>query len=65
MTLREYFSTQQYGSKSAMAKALGITKNWMSQLILGQRRCSAELAVSIAKYTKNKVRARDLRPDIF
>ena len=65
MTLKEYFETQQYGAKTEMAKALGITKNWVSQLLTGQRQCGPHLALAIAKYTKNKVRAKDLRPDIF
>ncbi len=65
MTLREYFENQPRGSKAKMARTLGITRNWVSQLIAGERRASAELVVEIYKYTRGKVSKKHLRPDLF
>lgn len=65
MTLQQYFSDQNRGAKVAMAKALGISKTWLSLLISGKEQPSPSLAVEISKYTKNKVSRKDLRPDLF
>jgi DNA-binding transcriptional regulator YdaS (Cro superfamily) len=65
MTLQEYFESQPRGSKVKMARTLGITKNWVSQLIAGEKRASAELVVAINKYTRGKVSKKHLRPDLF
>lgn len=65
MTLQEYFELQPYGAKADMAKALDITKTWLSLIINGQKFPSAALAVEINRYTKNKVSKKALRPDIF
>ena len=65
MTLREYFSNKPHGSKAEMARALGITKTWMGQLINLHKVPSPELAVEIERITGGQVRLVDLRPDIF
>jgi DNA-binding transcriptional regulator YdaS (Cro superfamily) len=65
MTLQEYFLTKPRGTKVAMARGLGITKNWLSQLLNGSKVPSPALAVAIHKYTKGAVSKKDLRSDIF
>lgn len=65
MTLQEYFIDQPRGAKVKMARALGITKNWVSQLLTGEKRPSPALAVAISKYTKGVVSKKQLRPDLW
>jgi DNA-binding transcriptional regulator YdaS (Cro superfamily) len=65
MTLQEYFSKQPRGAKTGMARAVGVTKNWISQLLSGEKRPSPALAIAISKYTKGAVTKKNLRPDIF
>ena len=65
MTLKEYFDTKPHGSKAAMAKALDISKTWLSLVISGRVVPSPALAVAISNYTKGKVSRKLLRPDIF
>jgi DNA-binding transcriptional regulator YdaS (Cro superfamily) len=65
MTLQDYFSTKPRGAKVAMAKALGISKTWLSLIISGKETPSPVLAVAISQYTKNVVSRKTLRPDIF
>lgn len=65
MNLNEYFASKPYGSKAALAKRVGISKTWMSQIISGRQPCSPELAVKIFDATSGEVRKEDLRPDIF
>lgn len=65
MTLKDYFEFQPYGSKAKMAKALDISKTWLSLVINGQKLPSPALCVAISAYTKNKVMKKNLRPDIF
>jgi len=65
MTLDKYFEGKPRGTKIAMARALGISKTWMSLLIAGSHKASPELCVRIEKYTKSAVSRFNLRPDIF
>lgn len=65
MKLNDFFTDQPHGSKAAMAKALGISKTWLSLIIAGKEMPSPMLAVAISNYTKNKVKRQVLRPDIF
>ena len=65
MTLLEYFSTEPRGAKHEMAQYLGITDTYMSLLIHGKRRPSAQMAVAIARATQGLVTMYELRPDIF
>jgi DNA-binding transcriptional regulator YdaS (Cro superfamily) len=65
MTLQEYFIDQPRGAKVKMARALGVTKNWVSQLLTGEKRPSPALAVAISKYTKGVVSKKQLRPDLW
>jgi DNA-binding transcriptional regulator YdaS (Cro superfamily) len=65
MTLEKYFETKPRGSKTAMARALGISKTWLSLVVSGRRPASPELCVAIERYTKGAVSRRNLRPDVF
>jgi len=65
MTLKEYFADKKRGAKDALAKKLGISRTWMSQIINGQQVCSPELAVEIERLTLGSVTRKDMRPDLF
>jgi len=65
MTLQEYFSSQPRGSKAAMARALNISKTWLSLIVSGKELPSPALAVAISGMTKGKVSRKALRADIF
>ena len=65
MTLQEYFADKKRGAKDALAKELGITRTWMSQIISGREVCSPELALEIERLTTGAVTRMDLRPDLF
>jgi DNA-binding transcriptional regulator YdaS (Cro superfamily) len=65
MTLKEYFADKKRGAKDALAKQLGISRTWMSQIINGQQVCSPELAVEIERLTLGLVTRKDMRPDLF
>lgn len=65
MNLKDYFSSRPYGSKVELAKKLGITKTWMSQLISGREKCSPSMAVKIEQMTDGVVTRADMRPDLF
>jgi len=65
MTLQEFFLNEPHGAKVAMAKALGISKTWISLIINGKKVPSPVLTIAICQYTKGKVARKSLRPDIF
>jgi DNA-binding transcriptional regulator YdaS (Cro superfamily) len=65
MTLDEFFNTKPRGSKIEMAKAIGVSKTWMSLVISGRQLASPELSLAIERYTKGQVKRKTLRPDIF
>lgn len=65
MTLQDYFKDKKRGAKDALAKNLGISRTWMSQIINGRQVCSPELAVEIERLTEGSVTRKDLRPDLF
>lgn len=65
MNLKDYFATRPYGAKVELARKIGVSKTWMSQLISGREKCSPMLANKIAEATEGLVTREDLRPDIF
>jgi DNA-binding transcriptional regulator YdaS (Cro superfamily) len=65
MTLEEYFKDKPRGAKVDLARALGISKTWMSLLTSGRSVPSPELAHSIERHTHGKVTRKELRPDLF
>lgn len=65
MTLADYFLSTPRGSKGELAKALGVSRTWVSLLISGKGKASPFLAKKIEEFTKGQVTAASLRPDIF
>lgn len=65
MTLKEYFKDKPYGAKAAMAKALGLSRTWLSLIINGHQVPSPGIALEIERLTNGEVRRVDLRPDLF
>jgi hypothetical protein len=48
-----------------MAKELKITKTWLSLVLNNKFKPSPVLAMAIQEYTREAVKAKDLRPDIW
>lgn len=65
MTLKELFGQMPRGAQKELALLLGITQTWMTLIVNGHQRPSAELAARIADATDGKVTLKDLRPDLF
>jgi DNA-binding transcriptional regulator YdaS (Cro superfamily) len=65
MTLRDLLKTMPRGAQKELALLLGITQTWMTLIVNGHARPSAELAAKIADATDGKVTLKDLRPDLF
>lgn len=65
MELIEWFADKPLGAKKEMAEAIKVSQTYLSQLIQGHVKPSAEMAIKICKYTKGKVNRKHLRPDIF
>ena len=65
MTLKEYFEKLPRGAKVKMAKELKITKTWLSLVLNNKFNPSPQLAMAIQEYTREAVKAKDLRPDIW
>ena len=65
MTLIEYFEDKPRGAQIALARQLGVSKTWMSQIVNGRHVPSAGLALMIEKFTNGKVKRKTLRPDLF
>jgi DNA-binding transcriptional regulator YdaS (Cro superfamily) len=61
--LKIFFSTQARGAKTDLAKEVGVTKTWISQIISGKMKPSAQLAIKIELATG--VSREKLRPDLF
>lgn len=53
------------GSQKKLAEAIGLSQQGVSYLLTQAPRIRAEVAISIDKATKGRVRKSDLRPDIF
>jgi Uncharacterized protein conserved in bacteria, prophage-related len=64
-TLRQWLDTQPHGTSAKMARHIGVTKGWMSQVAQGHQQPSPELAVAIWQYTHGEVLRETLRPDLF
>jgi DNA-binding transcriptional regulator YdaS (Cro superfamily) len=65
MTLNDFFYNLHIGAKKEMCESLGITQTWLSLILNGSKKPSPQLCLRIEEYTKNKVKAEMLRPDIF
>jgi DNA-binding transcriptional regulator YdaS (Cro superfamily) len=65
MTLKELFKSMPRGAQKELALLVGVTQTWMTLVVNGHQRPSAELAARIADATDGKVTLKDLRPDLF
>lgn len=65
MTLNEFFYDLHIGAKKEMCESIGITQTWLSMILNGSKLPSPQLSLKIEKYTENKVKREELRPDIF
>ena len=65
MQLAKYFNDKPRGSKKEFAKKLKITQTWLGLLISRTRAPSPKLAKMIERLTEGKVKAKQLRPDLF
>ncbi len=63
MKLKEYLSTLERGGASRLAKLLGISISYLSQLASGASSISPTRCIDIERATDGKVTRRDLRPD--
>ena len=63
MTLTEYLATAK-GGGVALASALGVQQELVSQWKTGARRVPAERCPDIERATSGAVRCEDLRPDV-
>lgn len=61
--LEIFFLTQERGAKTDLAKIVGVSKTWISQIISGKMQPSAQLAIKIELATG--VPRGKLRPDLF
>ena len=61
--LEIFFLTQARGAKTDLAKIVGVSKTWISQIISGKMQPSAQLAIKIELATG--VTREQLRPDLF
>lgn len=58
-------AVQVYGSQSALADAIGVSKVFVSLMVNKRRKVPAGLCMLIEAKTGGKVSAVELRPDIF
>lgn len=52
------------GSQAALAKLLGVTQGYISQLATGHRQIPAEYCPAIEAATNGTVRCEEMRPDV-
>ena len=64
MDIEEYLFRSKT-TKTQFAKALGISRTHLHDLLAGRKRITAEVAFKIEKETQGAVTKEELRPDIF
>lgn len=64
MKLKTYLSTLERGGVSSLAKELGISPSYLSQLASGAAPISHSRCIDIEKATNGAIRCEDLRPDV-
>lgn len=57
-------AAQTLGSQAELARRLGVTSAFISQLLSGGRPIPIQHAISIERETEGAVRVEDLRPDV-
>ena len=63
MNLKTYLSTLERGGMTGLAKDLGISPSYLSQLASGAAPISHSRCIDIEKASNGAVRCEDLRPD--
>lgn len=63
MDLKTYISSSPRGTAASLAKAIGVSPSYLSQMASGQSPISPERCVAIEKETGGVVSRRDLWPD--
>jgi DNA-binding transcriptional regulator YdaS (Cro superfamily) len=53
------------GQRAAFAESVGVTPRYLTRVILGYERASAELAIRIERASHGNVDRADVRPDLF
>lgn len=67
MTMQDHIrrAVEMSGSQAKLAEAAGCSQQYVSLLIRGEGRISAEMALAFERATGCAVSRYDLRPDIF
>jgi len=65
MDFRTYYLALSPRDKRRLAKALGTSVAYLSQLAHGHRRAGVRILTAIEPATGGRVRREELRPDIF
>lgn len=63
MDLKTFINTSPRGTAASLAKAIGVSPSYLSQMASGQSPISPERCVAIERWTEGVVSRRDLRPD--
>ncbi|AUA58905.1 helix-turn-helix domain-containing protein [Achromobacter spanius] len=63
MDLKTYINTSPRGTAANLAKAIGVSPSYLSQMASGQSPISPERCVAIERGTAGAVSRRDLWPD--
>ena len=62
--LRDYLGQRERGAHAALARALGIDRVYLSQLVAGGRKPSPELCAAMERHSAGELTCEALRPDI-
>lgn len=65
MNLSEYTSNRPHGFKVQLAKKLGVSKSFLSQMISGRVSVPIYVAKKMEEISEGKVTKAELRPDIW
>jgi DNA-binding transcriptional regulator YdaS (Cro superfamily) len=65
MTLLNLYKSMTREQREALARAVGTSPAYLSQLAYGHRRAGIRVAAAIQQATDGQVTPADLRPDIF
>lgn len=63
MNLKDYLSNTERGGATSLARALGVSISYLSQMAAGTSSISPARCVAIEQATAGAVTRKDLRPD--
>ncbi len=63
--LRQWLDEQPHGTAARIARQIGVTKSWFSQIVQGHQQPGPELTGEIWRATNGAVTRESLRPDLF